>query len=118
MENRIVDVIEFACDFTDFAENEDKVREWQIAYFHLLSWKNTWGLTWEMDILSYRNHCPFVRFVCEDKKHTEENVLDMLESYGYRNVKVQKYKARIFDPLWEDEYDNDFENGIMGYYLE
>ena len=116
METRVVNAIEFRCDFKDFVDSDEKVREWQKAYFNLLTWKNTWGFTWDMDILSHADHTPFVRIVIEDKGSLEENTLEMLETYGYRNVKVDKYKIRLFDMY--GDFEDDLDNEVYGYYFE
>lgn len=116
METRVVNAIEFRCSFEDFADSDEKVREWQKAYFNLLSWKNTWGIPWEMDILSHADHSPFVRIVMEDKGKREENTLEMLESYGYHNVEVNKYKIRLFDMY--GDFEDDLDNDVYDYYFE
>lgn len=98
----IIEVTTFTCAFTEFKGND-----WKQAYFNLLSWKNTWDIPLEMDILSTKNHEAYLRLVVE-RKH-EETTLHMLEEYGYI-VAPYRDKAVIIDTeeityAYDDIYD-------------
>ena len=95
----------FTARYKDFIEGGS----WQKSYFELLSWKNTWNLCYDLDILSNRSDGAFVRIVTKVTKNIKENMLTALEELGYRNVSVDEVKARIYDPydIWPDDFDNE-----------
>ena len=111
--SNVVDCISYSATYRDFNKDFD----WQKSYFELLSWKNTWGLCYDLDILSNRLEGAFVRLVVKDTKTMREKMLTALEELGYQNICVSEYKARVFDPLdiWPGDLDGD---EIYEYYFE
>ena len=96
----------FTAYYKDFIEGGN----WQNSYFELLSWKNTWNLCYDLDILSNRKDGAFVRIVTKTgKSDFKERMLQSLDELGYRNVVVDEVKARIFDAydIWEEDFDNE-----------
>lgn len=69
----------FRMFYEDFKGND-----WREAYFHLLSWKNTWGMAYELDMLARKNHKPFVKLVVN--RDIKNKVAEMLIDLGYSNI--------------------------------
>ena len=93
----------YICSYNDFIKDQnvdDKVREWQQAYFALLSWKNTWEIPLEMDMRSTHNHIPYVDITVE--LDDAEKVESILEEYGYGFEKIEGTSV-ILEVDWGDE---------------
>jgi len=110
--SKVVNCYIFTAKYSDFV-NKD-CTAWQKSYFELLSWKNTWNLAYDLDILSNKSDGAFLRLVTKATESMKERMLQSLEELGYRNVSVDEVKARIFDPydIWPDDFDNE----IYEYY--
>lgn len=83
-------------------------RAWQEAYFKILSWKNTWSMTYEVDMLSYCNHDPYVRIVA--KREIKNHLVEWLKDIGYDTVHTEDVVIGTCD-VWGDE-------DIYKYYLD
>jgi len=110
--SEIVNCLIFTATYSDFDEGHN----WQSAYFELLSWKNTWNLCYDLDILSSRKGGAFVRIVTKKTKDMKERMLTALDELGYRNVSVDEIKARVFDAY--DIWPEDFDNEVFYYFPE
>ena len=112
-----VPAVTFICKYQDF---DHEKRDWQESYFELLSWKNTWSLCRELDMLSRRNDdgvwYPFVRLVmtCDDEYKDYSGVLEdtnnFLERLGYKPV---SYEGTAW-LLHVDEFQSD----CPDYYID
>lgn len=102
--SELEDCYVFTAKYSEF----DKNFSWQKSYFELLSWKNTWNLCYDLDILSNRDDV-FVRIVTKYTKNIKERMEQSLEELGYRNVQVDKLKVRTFVPydIWPEDLDNE-----------
>ena len=94
-----IDCVEFRANFKDF---DGSTEEWRKAYFDLLSWKNTWGLPYIMDIRSTRDHDAYLFIVT--KKGQKERTLDYLDYLGYRNVLCEDTKVLEVE-YWGEDFD-------------
>ncbi|MBO7357129.1 MAG: hypothetical protein J6U37_01210 [Lachnospiraceae bacterium] len=97
----------FIASFGDFeSRSEDSIREWQIAYFELLSWKNTWDIPYEMDINSTYDHIPYVRIVIPVKNpDTPDALKEMMERLGYRNIEIADVNIELVEPDYDEKVD-------------
>ena len=101
--------------YTARYDDFDKDHDWQKSYFELMSWKNTWGLCYDLDIRSNRESV-WVHIVTKAKKNIKEHMLEALDELGYRKVEVDEAKVRVFDPydIWPEDLDND---DIYNFYI-
>ena len=105
MANVDIDFVEDvkACTFRAFYD-DFKGESWQGAYFSLLTWKNTWGMAYELDILARKNHKPFVKLTVG--RDIKDKVADMLTGLGYTNFScVDILIAEIEVGYDTDKYD-------------
>lgn len=77
---------------------------WKDAYFRLLSWKNTWGIPYRMDIMSYNDGEAYLYMIV--KKVSEERVIDMLQDLGYGDIKTEDITLCVLEPDLEDNIDD------------
>lgn len=98
--------IEYTMYYSDWAGT---VEEWQKAYFKLISWKNTWGLTWMLDLLSARDGDAVVKFIISDSDANinYNSVEDYLKELGY-TVHSEKIKVLTVDYQSDDDFDYAF----------
>lgn len=92
--------------YRDFVADEgiDKGQAWRDAYFHLLEWKNTWCIPYKMDIHANRDNVPYVSILIPDiNPSTPDMLKEMMESYGYRDVKITDTKVCTFSPDWQED---------------
>lgn len=90
----------FVAYYNDF----DKEKDWKEAYFELLSWKNTWGIPYKMDINWNRKQGTYVIIIIPDNNpDTPQMLKEMMESYGYRNIKISDIKVELVLPEYEDD---------------
>lgn len=100
----------FVAHFNDFPEGEDKVRNWQEAFFSLLSWKNTWGNCEELTIRSSRVNGTFVDMLIVDQTEGRDfpdfviAVEQMMEDLGY---KPKHYQVQVRKLYVENEPNED-----------
>ena len=85
------------------------VNTWQHAYFTMLSWKNTWGLVYQMDLLESRKSGVYV-WVLLHEADNANRLIEFMEGLGYRNIKTSKENVGIVqlydidDPATENMY--------------
>lgn len=102
----------------NFKDWNGDAESWREAFFQLLSWKNTWSGVLELTINSTWEHVPYLYVVVTKDRITEKSLRNVLESFGYTNIKTTVSKARFFSPAWIDEWEDDWENGITAYFIE
>lgn len=97
----------FNATFGEFeSKSEDPVRDWQVAYFELLSWKNTWNIPLEMDINSTYDHMPYVRIVIPVvNPDTPDALKEMMERLGYRNIEIADVVIEKVTPEFDEKVD-------------
>ncbi len=61
--------------------------DWQSAYFKLLTWRNVWGMAYELDLLADNEHSAYVKLIV--KQDIKKKVVDMLYDLGYGKVSVE-----------------------------
>lgn len=83
----------YCCKYSDFdatiysgKHTHDKPNAWRKAYFDLLSWRNTWEIPLELDLLALHNHEAYVRIVIKDSEDVRESVESMLSGMGYKYI--------------------------------
>ncbi len=91
--------VRISANYEDFDGGNNKAEKWRMAYFEMLTWKNTWSVPITMDINSRRNengyYIPFVTMlVNEDKK---EQAISFMEDFGYRNIKAYPENVLLVD---------------------
>lgn len=91
---------------------------WRRAFFQLLSWKNTWNGVLELTINSTHDHIPYLYVVVDEYDIPEKRLKDILESFGYENPTIWHSKARFFSPVYVDDWEDDWENGITHYFTD
>lgn len=111
----IIDIVNVTTAFSDFDGDAEK---WRQSYFELLSWKNTWGIPLQMDVMSTHDHEPYVFITLPKKKNMYTNMESTLKQLGYGNIQAWESKARIFYPMWHDVMENDFEQDINYYFVD
>jgi len=84
----------------DFDGDEQK---WRDAYFHLLQWKMTWSLCYELDMNWSRKNGTFVRVVV--KPDIAERLKEDMEEYGYRNISVDNITIELVSPRFDETVD-------------
>ena len=102
----------------NFKDWSGDAESWREAFFQLLSWKNTWSGVLELTINSTWEHVPYLYVVVTKNRITEKSLRNVLEGFGYTNIKTKVSKARFFSPAWIDEWEDDWENGITDYFIE
>lgn len=102
----------FIAHLGDFeSRGEDRIREWQNAYFELLAWKNTWDIPYEMDIYSTHEHMPYVRIIIPVvNPDTPDHLKEMMEGLGYKNIEITDINIELVYP--------DFDEKVDEYYIE
>lgn len=98
MKKQIIKTATFTSNLKDF-----KGYDWQVSYFELLSWKNTWNRAIVLDIKANTKHEPFLYLVV--KERDSELARNLLESLGYGNIKEEKTKTLEVDVDWSDDLD-------------
>lgn len=93
-----VKVVAITAYYKDF---DGEVEKWRESYFHLLSWKNTWCIPYEMDIYSTSKHEPYLSIIIPSKQ--KERVLELLNDLGYREVKTCEVDMALIDAYDIDE---------------
>ena len=78
---KTVSVIAYRKDF------DGDTTKWQQAYFQMLSWKNTWGLAYDMDILESRKNGVYVWIVLHSADNAER-LVEYMTDFGYRDIKT------------------------------
>lgn len=94
-----VDCVQITSKFSDF---DGSAEEWRKAFFDLLSWKNTWGVPYVLDIESNRDHEAFLCIVT--KKCQKEQTIEYLAYLGYRNITCNDTKVLEVE-CWDDDFD-------------
>ena len=90
------------CYTANYKDFDGDVEKWREAYFHLLGWKNTWEIPFEMNICSHRDHTPYLFLVIP--KRNEEATDSMLEDLGY-TFKKNDCTVGVFSPDIDDDID-------------
>lgn len=102
---------------TRASEHYDKTREWQKAYFELMSIDNTYSVFYEMGIRDYNvseGHYS-VRIYLITKKAFEKNVSDWLEEHFYYFDSWEEDIALINGWDITDTRGNELENSYRVY---
>ena len=84
---------------SNFAKNKD----WREAYFYLLSWKNTYGIPFHMDICSTGSGEAYLTMIV--KKTSAERVVSYLESLGYGAIVQVDITVMKIEPEWDETVD-------------
>lgn len=97
---------DFKCPMNE--EIIEKAEQWRRAYFELLSWKNTWGIPYRMDIGSNHDHEPYLVMVIPQERR--DAVVDWLKSLGYGGeMKPFLMDIGIVESPWDDNFDDVYE---------
>ena len=103
-----VDTVEFTMGFNEWMieeyNDEKRAEFWRIAYFRLISWKNTWSKAIILDMSSTYEHEPFVRLVVmeEDAELTKKILLD----FGYTKFQESATKTLFVGVETDEFYDH------------
>ena len=81
-------------DFHPEADPQVRLNWWRETYFDLLSWKNTWGLNYELDLGSCREGA-YISITLPESYG--DHIKDYMEGLGCGNVKAYKETAVILD---------------------
>ena len=100
---------DFKCHISE--EAVPKAEQWRRAYFELLSWKNTWGIPYRMDIDSTHDHEPYLVMIIP--KDREDAVVEWLKELGYEDIKPYTLTIATVEEPWDDKFDE-----IYGWYFE
>ena len=92
--------------YADFDKFDGDAEKWRGSFFELLSWKNTWGIPYELTINAHSDHSPYLYMVV--RKEKEDGVLNLLSGYGYGDIRHYDIIAEVFEP--------DLEDGVDAYY--
>lgn len=95
----------------DHKDFDGDIRKWQELYFQILSWKNTWSMAYEVDMLAYNDHSAYVYIVA--KAEIKEQLVDWLKSIGYNKI---SHVEEVEIGTLEIYADND--DDIYKYYYE
>ena len=88
-----------------YADWSGSCREWQEAYFQMLSWKNTWGIPVKMDVYADGNHeAYFYVLVPADRADQTREYMDEL---GYEFDKQRHWEATAREILIDYDDDDD-----------
>lgn len=101
--------VRFCSYFSDFWKGRElerpKVREWQEAYFQMLSWKNTFGYPFFMDIADSRKYGPYI--FLDVPKDKADYTREYLSELGYGDIKETEIAVELITPEFDmrvDEY--------------
>lgn len=78
------DAISVTATLNDF---NGTVQEWKIAFYELWRYQMTWHFAHKISVHDSRGSGVYVCVLC--KPAYEKNIVDTMESIGFRNVKVQ-----------------------------
>ena len=94
MKINLYETIKTVSVVSHFKDFDGDATKWQQAYFQMVSWKNTWGLVYDMDILESRQNGVFIRIVLHSADNAER-LVDYMEAYGYRDIKTHPVTVGI-----------------------
>ena len=94
--------VRFTVLFNDQKDVMD-LRKWQVNFFELLSWKNTWGMCYELDIKSNRDDGAFL--VVRVNEKVKDRMQDYLESLGYKNIRAEECKVCVMEMDYDENID-------------
>lgn len=100
------DQIENGTRFTIMFNDQKKVmdvRKWQENFFELMSWKNTWGMCYQLDINSNRDEGAFL--IIRVNERIKDKMLSYLESLGYQNIKSEDCKVCVMEMDYDEGID-------------
>ena len=86
MKKQTIETTTFTSNYSNFVG-----KDWQNAYFKLLSWKNTWDLPLILDIKAGCNHEAFLEVVV--KRVNANLTREYLEELGYGEINEYESKA-------------------------
>lgn len=92
-----------ATRITTHHSNFSKDADWRKAYFILLSWKNTYGIPFHMDICSTGSGEAYLNMIV--KRTSAERVVSYLESLGYGNIIQVDIIVMKIEPEWDETVD-------------
>lgn len=112
MKTKKIETTTLISSFSDFHfrnrnendENEKWIEEWRLAYFNLLSWKNTYDIPFVMDIKSNRNNEAFLKLVV--KRENGLRTKRYLESLGYGEIDMYDTIALSVEVEWDEDIDD------------
>lgn len=93
----------------NFNDAEMEARKWQIAYFKLLAYKNTWGHCYKLDMVALHDNSACIELVVYASEK-EQYIALMKDLYPEDAVKV--YNRRVV--AMEMEYNEDIDD----YFIE
>lgn len=80
-EHKTVSITAYLNDFIGDSE------KWREAYFRMLSWKNTFDVVYQMDILESRKNGVYVWLVLHTADKADRTI-EMMNDLGYQNIKT------------------------------
>lgn len=89
-----------------FKDQQMDVKKWQENYFKLISWKNTWGGAYKLDVNSNKTEGTFIVFVVA--KAYSKTMEEWLEELGFNYM---AYEVTV------GEIELDYDEGIEDYVL-
>ena len=111
------EIKEVTCFTSSYSDWKGTVEEWRSAFFNLLSHKNTFDGFYELTVLSYSDHIPYLYMVIDNDELNAERVFELLQELGYKNIDRHASLARVIDAVWTDAWDEDADCGIWHYYI-
>lgn len=92
-----------ATRITTHHSNFSKDADWREAYFDLLSWKNTYGIPFRMDICSTSSGEAYLTMIV--KRTSAERVVNYLKSLGYGAIVQVDITVMKIEPEWDGTVD-------------
>ena len=101
---------EKATKITMFVEDwEGSIREWQEAYFTILSHKNAYSEFLSVDIISTNKHEAVVKILIKGDEPIwdVESIVKWLEGLGYKNIQKTEITLGVVEEtdIWDDDID-------------
>lgn len=91
---------------TNFEDFDGTVEKWKKAFYEVWRWQMTWSFAYTIKVHEY--HDGDLGLVLLIKPAFKKSVLEMLEEYGYKNVKVENVNIGFVDfEVWSEDFDID-----------
>ena len=101
--SHLEDVVMITASIADWTKS---IEEWRVAYFELLSLKNTFSGIWLLDLPEAYDTGVYVRLVISPELLNTDKIISWMEDLGY-TPKKYTMEARIIDPVWNDNWEDD-----------
>ena len=80
--------------------------KWREAYFKMLSWKNTWWLVYQIDLLESTVNGVYIWLVLHEARDADRTI-SMMNEFGYQNIQTEEVTVGEYE--LNCDYDYAFE---------